>query len=282
MKKKVLQGETCNSHKNCETVITNSTCNNTSGVCECETGHIHLLEINTCKKVKRLGESCIDSRQCKEAIPYSMCSADTYCECQQGYLELNSSCLPVQQLKESCIFHEQCSVANPNTTCDNLTGVCKCSDGHLEMFNTCFEIRGLGEQCNTSRQCIERSPYSMCNVDNDCRCQPSYIRVNNSCVPERRLTESCINPLQCLETTPNSTCHKTTGICECTKGQLMMFDTCVDGQRLVDEVCKHFKKCPPSSNNCEQRGIETVCTSLSETFSKLFYNANIYGDTFVL
>lgn len=129
--------------------------------------------------VQRLGESCIDSRQCKEAIPYSMCDADTYCECQQGYLELNSSCLPgkpvtllkcnlnalnnashrltviliyvfqlkkctfsfyiVQQLKESCIFHKQCLVANPNTTCDNLTGICKCSDGHLEMFNTCFE-----------------------------------------------------------------------------------------------------------------------------------------------
>lgn len=46
-------GETCNSHKDCEKVITNSTCNNISGVCECETGHIHLLEINTCKKGKR-------------------------------------------------------------------------------------------------------------------------------------------------------------------------------------------------------------------------------------
>lgn len=49
--------------------------------------------------VQRLGESCIDSRQCKEAIPYSMCSADTYCECQQGYLQLNSSCLPGKPIR---------------------------------------------------------------------------------------------------------------------------------------------------------------------------------------
>lgn len=44
--------ENCNSHENCEKVIINSTCNNTSGVCQCETGHVHLLDINT-KKGKR-------------------------------------------------------------------------------------------------------------------------------------------------------------------------------------------------------------------------------------
>lgn len=50
---------------------------------------------------------------------------------------------------------------------------------------------------------------------------------------------------------------------------------------MVDEVSKHCKKCLTSNNNCEQKEIETVCTSLLDTFSKVLDNENIYGNTFV-
>lgn len=39
-----------------------------------------------------LGESCINSRQCRQRVPHTTCDTDRQCKCQPGFLKLNNSC----------------------------------------------------------------------------------------------------------------------------------------------------------------------------------------------
>lgn len=39
-----------------------------------------------------LGESCINSRQCRQRVTHTTCDTDRQCKCQPGFLKHNNSC----------------------------------------------------------------------------------------------------------------------------------------------------------------------------------------------
>nr|XP_034309692.1 prion-like-(Q/N-rich) domain-bearing protein 25 isoform X2 [Crassostrea gigas] len=152
-------GESCVNDNQCGNVNVNSTCDETTQLCQCKSGHLYLWENKTCSPVQELGEMCYDSRQCKWMNPFSICNNEHKCECQRGYIKLNNLCMPERRLNETCEDDLQCSMVTPNSTCNRTTKLCTCNEGILPMMNMCVHGRLVEEilnHCKRVQLSIER------------------------------------------------------------------------------------------------------------------------------
>lgn len=96
-------GERCVSDNQCLNVTVNSTCNETTELCQCMAKHVYLWERNTCSPARGLGGQCYDSRQCKEVNQHSMCTSDNICKCQYEYIEKDGYCLIDKKREDSSL-----------------------------------------------------------------------------------------------------------------------------------------------------------------------------------
>lgn len=73
-------GESCVRDQQCVSV--NSTCNETSGMCQCKTGHVYHRKTDTCEPEPGLNKSCDNTLQRSVATPNATCNVTTgVCTC---------------------------------------------------------------------------------------------------------------------------------------------------------------------------------------------------------
>uniref|UniRef100_A0A8W8M5M9 EB domain-containing protein n=1 Tax=Magallana gigas TaxID=29159 RepID=A0A8W8M5M9_MAGGI len=99
-------GESCVRDQQC--VSFNSTCNKTSGMCQCKTGHVYHRKTDTCEPEPGLNESCDNNLQRSVAIPNATCNDTTgVCTCG-GHVMVVDTRVNVESI-------------NSNLTCNELS-----------------------------------------------------------------------------------------------------------------------------------------------------------------
>ena len=253
--------DTCEIDSDCSDAITNTNCS--FGRCFCNSGYKStpledVLEIYTILPdnntvlndssmstdntknsenekqcvLRHIGNDCVVSTDCSDAVPNSICKNNT-CVCKQGFkLGANSSytCEP-NKISDTCIVNADCSEAVNNSICANKE--CKCKRGFQQSHDKteCNRRKIFDKTCYTSSDCFMAVSYSSC-IKHQCLCNNGYYASNGNrtCTKFKIGDNNCINILDCKEAVSKSTCRK--GVCKCINGYMAENNNTVCKKRM--------------------------------------------------
>lgn len=115
--------EPCGTDREC--VTENSRCGD---VCRCKVNYIQSRQKDKClKAADKMGDPCVEDKQCTMFLSKATCDAYGYCSCQPGFHHIppNSKCYSNIGLGGMCEDTDECVV--PSAVCSE--GICQCEQG---------------------------------------------------------------------------------------------------------------------------------------------------------